>query len=72
MKKTTNKKYRESIASLNKREKAFFDYMCYILNDEELALGYVGGFEEIAEQFEDGKIVSNVDIDKLIQRINKP
>lgn len=42
--------YKKTIEQLQPRERKFFDFLKYITNDEELALGYCGAFEEAAKE----------------------
>lgn len=52
--------YKETIKKLNPLSKKLFDNLKYILNDEELALGYLGTFEYLIE-----KEILNAKIDVL-------
>lgn len=51
MVRTKNKLYKKSIRQLKGREREFYKILLYILNDEELALGYCGTFEDIAQKY---------------------
>lgn len=42
--------YKKTIDQLSGREKEFFALLKYILHDEELALGYVGAFEDVVKE----------------------
>lgn len=61
---TLQPKYKKTIEDLKGREKDFYDALLYILNDEELALGYVGYIEEIARAYDDRFVFPN-DLDKI-------
>lgn len=50
--KKASPQYKKSIDQLQARERKFFDILKYILKDEELALGYVGAFEEVVKEAE--------------------
>jgi hypothetical protein len=50
MQKTDNKNFKESLNSLKGSSKKLFDCLLYILENEDLALGYLSHFETILEQ----------------------
>lgn len=72
--KTTNPDYIKEIESLNPREKEFFIMLCYCMGDEELALGYCGTFETIAEEFQDKRTIAQLEDDdettSILREIN--
>lgn len=52
IKKNRDKKYNEVIEGLKHREAEFFKALVFILDDEEVALGYVAWFENIAKDYD--------------------
>lgn len=61
--------YKKTIEHLQPRERKFFDLLKYITNDEELALGYCGAFEEAAKEAGESAVWVKGNYERLYNQI---